>query len=155
MEEMMIRPSDRSLRSKYELMSLDYLMPQDHYLVAVDYYVMDQEIYQLLRPFYPEKGRLALNPSILFRIVLLMYLEEKRTLKEFLEDFSINVAYRWFLKMPFSMSLTKDQIMYNLQKHEQSPLQELLYQVIDELEMDGIIEPKIYFSASIKRLRRS
>lgn len=85
-------------QSTLEFVCIDELVPQDHLLRKVDAYVDFNFIHDLVKPLYCENnGRPALDPTLMFKMLLLGYLMGIRSERRLVEEVKVNVAYRWFL----------------------------------------------------------
>ncbi|MBP2620850.1 hypothetical protein DHL47_05765 [Streptococcus panodentis] len=74
-------------RQQLELMSLDMLVPQDHFLRKVEKVVDFDFIYDLLEDSYsPDQGRPSLDPVLLIKIPLLKNLYGIRSMPDHERD---------------------------------------------------------------------
>jgi transposase len=91
---------DRSKQDAVELVTYEMLVPQDHLLRKVDEVVDFSFIYELCAPLYcADNGRPAIDPEILFRMLLVGYLYGIRSERRLEEEVNLNVAYKWFCKL--------------------------------------------------------
>lgn len=82
----------------YEFVSIDSLVPQDHILRKVDKYIDFSFIDDLVKDLYcHDNGRPAVDPKVLFKMLLLGYLFGIRSERQIVREVQVNVAYRWFL----------------------------------------------------------
>jgi hypothetical protein len=59
-----------------------------------------------VKPLYCENnGRPALDPVVVFKLLLLGYLYGVRSERQLMREVEVNVAYRWFLGLRLSVSL--------------------------------------------------
>lgn len=94
---MMLR-SNRDKQQNYELVSIEELVPQDHLLRKIDKYIDFSFIDEKVRPLYCENnGRPAIDPVVLFKMILLGYCYGIRSERQLEREIQTNVAYRWFL----------------------------------------------------------
>lgn len=93
----MIR-SEYVVQTKFEMVSLEELVPEDHLLRAVERHIDFDRIRTHLIPYYsPDKGRPALEPIVLFKMMFLGYLYGIRSERQLMREIEVNTAYRWFL----------------------------------------------------------
>lgn len=86
-----------------ELISVDQLVPKDHLLRMINEHVDFSFIIEKVRPYYSEKySRPALDPIILFKMMLIGYLYGIRSERQLEKEIIPNAAYRWFLGLSFS-----------------------------------------------------
>jgi transposase/IS5 family transposase len=83
-----------------EFVSIENLVPEDHFLRKVDRYIDFGFIREKCLPFYcPDNGRPAIDPVRLFKILFLGYFFGVRSERQLIRDIQVNLAYRWFLGM--------------------------------------------------------
>lgn len=81
-----------------EFVCINELVPKDHLLRKVDQAIDFSFIQPLVKDLYcPDNGRPALDPTLLFKILILGYLVGARSERQLMRDIQVNVAYRWFL----------------------------------------------------------
>ena len=84
------------------LNSIDNLVPKNHivrkYEMAIDW----NFIYDLTKDLYSTKGAPAIDPVVLFKMVMLNYLEGINSMRKLCEKAETDIAYRWFLGIDFS-----------------------------------------------------
>lgn len=92
----MLRKPDR--QSKMEFVSIESLVPEDHLLRKIDATIDFSFIDELCRPYYcADNGRPAVDPTMLFKMLLIGCLFGIRSERRLVEEVKVNVAYRWFL----------------------------------------------------------
>src|ERR1700733_12167306 len=85
-----------------EMVSVESLVPSDHLLRKIDGVVDFGFIRERVKHLYTENnGRPALDPVVLFKLLLLGYLYGVRSERQLMREVEVNVAYRWFLGMRF------------------------------------------------------
>ena len=96
----MLREREESRQTGYEIVLLDELVPQDHLLRNVDRAVDFSFIHDLCKPLYAENiGRPAVEPELLFRMLLLGYLYGIKSEVKLAEAVNENIAFKWFLRL--------------------------------------------------------
>jgi transposase len=97
------KPSNHLKTNQVELISIESLVPQDHLLRFIHEHVDFSFIYEKVRPYYSEnKGRPALDPVMLFKMMLIGYLFGIRSERQLEQEIYPHAAYRWFLGLTFS-----------------------------------------------------
>ena len=92
--------TEAALHRAYEIVLLDELVPQDHLLRKVDRAVDFSFIHDLCKPLYAENiGRPAVEPELLFRMLLLGYLYGIKSEVKLAEAVNENIAFKWFLRL--------------------------------------------------------
>jgi transposase len=87
-------------QEEMEFLSIGILVPDDHLLRKVDAAVDFEFIRERVRHLYCENnGRPALDPVVLFKLLLIGYLFGIRSERQLMREVQVNAAYRWFLRM--------------------------------------------------------
>ena len=102
-------------QQELELVSIEALVPEKHLLRKVDQAVDFGFIRERVKHLYCEdNGRPALEPVVLFKLLLLGYLYGVRSERQLMREVEVNVAYRWFLgfrlrdKVPDASTLSQN-----------------------------------------------
>ena len=102
-------------QSSLEFVCIDELVPKDHLLRKVDKTIDFSFIHDLVKDLYCDNnGRPALDPTLMFKLILLGYLFGIRSERQLIREVEVNVAYRWFLglsltdKVPDASTLSQN-----------------------------------------------
>ena len=102
-------------QSSLEFVCIDELVPKDHLLRKVDKHIDFSFIHALVEDLYCQNnGRPALDPTLMFKLLLLGYLFGVRSERQLIREVEVNVAYRWFLglgltdKIPDASTLSQN-----------------------------------------------
>ena len=102
-------------QQELELVSIGSLVPSGHLLRKVEAAVDFSFIRERVKHLYCEdNGRPALDPVVLFKLLLLGYLYGVRSERQLMREVEVNVAYRWFLglklrdKVPDASTLSQN-----------------------------------------------
>ena len=102
-------------QEELEWVSIAALVPEQHLLRKVDRTVDFSFIRDRVKHLYSEdNGRPALDPVVLFKLLLLGYLYGVRSERQLMREVEVNVAYRWFLglklrdKVPDASTLSQN-----------------------------------------------
>jgi transposase len=88
---------------QFELTSIELMVPANHLLRLINEHVDFSFIYEKARPYYSEtKGRPALDPVVLFKMMLIGYLYGIRSERQLEQEIIPHAAYRWFLGLGLS-----------------------------------------------------
>lgn len=83
-----------------EMVTLESLVPQDHLLRKIEAVIDFSFIHERVKPLYCEdNGRPALDPTLMFKALLVGYLFGIRSERQLVREIEVNVAYRWFLRL--------------------------------------------------------
>lgn len=100
---MLKKPSAHPNANQLEVISIEALVPKDHLLRIIHDHVDFSFIIERVRPFYSDnKGRPALDPIVLFKMMLIGYLYGIRSERQLEQEIIPHAAYRWFLGLGFS-----------------------------------------------------
>ena len=98
-----------------EMVSVESLVPSEHLLRKIDRVVDFGFIHDRVKHLYADNnGRPALDPVVLFKLLLLGYLYGVRSERQLMREVEVNVAYRWFLglklrdKVPDASTLSQN-----------------------------------------------
>jgi transposase len=102
-------------QQELEMVSVECLVPSEHLLRKIDRVVEFGFIHDRVKHLYAENnGRPALEPVVLFKLLLLGYLYGVRSERQLMREVEVNVAYRWFLglrlrdKVPDASTLSQN-----------------------------------------------
>ena len=85
-------------QSKAEFVIIDDLVPKDHLLRKIDSTIDFSFINEICKPYYcSDNGRPAIEPKVLFKMLLIGYLFGIRSERRLVEEIKVNVAYHWLL----------------------------------------------------------
>ena len=86
------------LQTELEMVAIASLVPSDHLLRRIDATIDFSFIRDRVEHLYcANNGRPALDPVVLFRMLLIGYLFGIRSERQLMREIEVNVAYRWFL----------------------------------------------------------
>ncbi|WP_299378713.1 IS1182 family transposase [uncultured Kiloniella sp.] len=88
------------VQSELEMVSLESLVPTTHLLRKIAAHIDFSFIHDRVAHLYcANNGRPALDPTVLFKILVIGYLFGVRSERQLMREIEVNVAYRWFLGM--------------------------------------------------------
>ncbi len=102
-----------SLKPNYEnakqfgliMNTLEDLVPQDHIVRKYEAAINWNFIYDMVGHLYSNKGKPAIDPVVLFKLVFLNYLEGIHSMRLTCEVCNVNIAYRWFLGLDLGQKI--------------------------------------------------
>ncbi len=87
----------RENQQKVDIVILEEMIPENHLLRKIDKAVDLRFIHELCAPLYcKDNGRPAVEPEILFRMLLVGYLYGIKSEVRLEEEINYNIAYKWF-----------------------------------------------------------
>ena len=94
----MLKKKDRTALDQIEFVSAGCLVPENHFLRAVQASINFDFIYNEVKDLYSESsGRPSIDPVVLIKLIMLQALYGIRSMRQTIQDVEVNVAYRWFL----------------------------------------------------------
>lgn len=84
-------------QQELETVFIEQLVPQDHLLRKIAGVLDTSVIRQETAKLYSNRGRPAVDPVVLFKMLLVSYLFGIRSERRVVQEIQVNVAYRWFL----------------------------------------------------------
>ena len=94
----MLRDRKTQQQNQYEIVLLEELVPQDHFLRKVDAAVDFSFIHDMCKDLYcMDNGRPAIEPEILFKMLFLGYLYGIKSEVKIAQAVNENIAFKWFL----------------------------------------------------------
>ena len=139
-------------QSELELVSIGWLVPEQHLLRKIDGAVDFSFIRERVKHLYCEdNGRPALDPVVLFKLLLLGYLYGVRSERQLMREVEVNVAYRWFLglklrdKVPDASTLSQNR---RRRFAESTIYQEIFDQIVELAVSKGLASGTVLYTDS-------
>ena len=83
---------------------LDDRVPADHLLRRIDAVLDLSWVRSELAPYYSHTGCPSIDPELMIRMLLVGYCYSIRSERRLCQDVSLNLAYRWFCRLGFSVT---------------------------------------------------
>ena len=80
-----------------EMVNLEEMIPQDHFLRIIEKYFDWNFIYEEVEKQYSIFGRASIDPVVLFKVHILKFLFHEDSLRRTYENLKYNNLYRWFI----------------------------------------------------------
>jgi Transposase and inactivated derivatives len=94
----MLREKAKAKQERLEMVQLEELVPKDHLLRKIDAAVDFSFIYDMCKDLYSTNiGRPAIQPELLFRMLLLGYLYGIKSEVRLAEQVNDSMSFKWFL----------------------------------------------------------
>lgn len=97
-------------------LTLDRLVPQNHYVRSLDAAMDFEFIRPLVRRKYSHLGQPSVDPVVLFKLVVLGYWEGIRSERHMCRMAEVNVAWRWFLNYDFEEKFFDHSVLTEFRK---------------------------------------
>ena len=135
-----------------EIVTLEELVPADHLLRKVARAVSFGFIRDRVAPLYcPDNGRPALDPEVLFKILLIGYLFGVRSERQLMREIAVNVAYRWFLDLRLTDPVPDASTLSQNRRRrfaESTVYQEIFDQIVVQAIGLGLVDGTVLYSDS-------
>lgn len=101
--------------------SLDHLVPRDHFYRHLDRVLDLSFVRELVRPCYAAGGRPSIDPVVFFKLQLVMFFEDLRSERQLLRVAADRLSVRWYLgydlsePLPDHSSMTTIRTRYGVQ----------------------------------------
>ena len=135
-----------------EMVSIESLVPEKHLLRKIDRVVDFSFIHERVKHLYCDNnGRPALEPVVLFKLLLLGYLYGVRSERQLMREVEVNVAYRWFLglrlrdKVPDASTLSQNR---RRRFSESTIYQEIFDQIVELAMQQGLASGTVLYTDS-------
>jgi transposase len=132
------------------VVSLEELVPQDHFYRHLDATLDLSFVREWARELYAERGRPSIDPVVFFKLQLIMFFEGIRSERQLIETASLNLAHRWYLgyaldeDLPDHSSLTRIRQRLGI-----DVFQRFFDQVVDLCQEAGLVWGReLYFDAA-------
>ena len=136
-------------KNQLEMVCLDQLVPEDHFLRKVEEFVDFDFIHDLTKDLYSHtSGRHCLDTVTLFKIVFLSFLTGKNSIRATLEDAKVNMAYRWFLNIPLTGKIPNYSTFaknYERRYENSQVFNQIFDTILNSLIDNNLIDPSIVF----------
>jgi len=100
--------------------SLEELVPQDHFYRHLQTVLDLSFVYELVRPYYAVAGRPSIDPVVFFKLQLVMFFEDIRSERLLLRQVADRLSVRWYVgynldePLPDHSTLSKIRLRYGL-----------------------------------------
>jgi transposase len=137
-------------QQEMELVTIESLVPVDHLLRRIDGSIDLEFIRARVRHLYSaDNGRPALDPVVLFKLLLIGYLFGIRSERQLMREVQCNAAYRWYLglkltdKVPDASTLSQNR----RRRFRDSDVYQKLFDEIVELAMKrGLVTGEVLYT---------
>ena len=141
-----------SVQTELEMVTLESLVPANHLLRKIDGHIDFSFIHDRVVHLYcVNNGRPALDPTTLFKILIIGYLFGIRSERQLMREIEVNVAYRWFLgmrltdKVPDASTLSQNRRRRFI---DSSVYQEIFDEIVLQAIEAGLVDGQILYTDS-------
>ena len=121
---------------QYEMVNLEEMIPQDHFLRVIENEFEWNFIYEEVEKQYSVFGRPSIDPVVLFKIHILKFLFNEDSIRKTYESLKYNNLYRWFIGYEINEKVPEHSTYSQNYKRKFSKLEKDILQTI----FDKVIE---------------
>jgi transposase len=139
-------------QSMLEMVTLEQLVPADHLLrkiaATIDFSFIHSRVAHL---YCPDNGRPAVDPVVLFKILLIGYLFGVRSERQLMREIAVNVAYRWFLDMRLTDAVPDASTLSQNRRRrfaESTIYQEIFDEIVLQAIKRGLVDGTVLYTDS-------
>src|SRR5690242_11578239 len=130
--------------------SLEDLVPADHFYRHLDATLNLSFVRELVRDRYAVKGRPSIDPVVFFKLHLIMFFEGIRSERQLIETASLHLAHRWYLGYPLDEALPDHSSLSRIRTRLGLPIFRRFFEhVVDLCRAAGLVWGKeLFFDAT-------
>ena len=133
------------------LVTLDELMPHEHFLRDLDRCVDFNFIYDKVEALYSNTGRPSVDPVMLIKMMLIGYLYGIESERRLEQEVRVNIAYRWFLGIEFDEPVPDHYTISQLRRRKFSGttiFQDIFDEIVRKCMEEGLVTGKLLLTDS-------
>ena len=139
------------VQQKMLCVTLESLMPQEHFLRRLDGLMDFSFIYQRVESLYSRRGRPSIDPVVVVKMLLLGYLYGIDSERRLEQKVRVNIAYRWFLGIDLDEPVPDHSTFSQLRRRKfngAALFEELFDEVVRKCIEHGLIDGKLLLTDS-------
>ena len=133
------------------LVTLDELMPHEHFLRDLDRCVDFNFIYDKVEALYSNTGRPSVDPVMLIKMMLIGYLYGIESERRLEQEVRVNIAYRWFLGIELDEPVPDHSTISQLRRRKFSGttiFQDIFDEIVRKCMEEGLVTGKLLLTDS-------
>jgi transposase len=136
---------------KMVCVTIESLVPEDHFLRDVDKYVSFDFIYDRVEHLYSTVGKPSIDPVVIIKMLLIGYfygIDSERRLEK---EIQVNMAYRWFLNYDLDESIPDHSTISQLRRRKfmgSDLFQELFDESVRRCMEAGLVDGELLLTDS-------
>lgn len=136
---------------KMHFVTLEDLMPQEHFLRDLERCVDFSFIYDKVETLYSNTGRPSVDPVMLVKMMLIGYLYGIESERRLEQEVRVNIAYRWFLGIELDESVPDHSTISQLRRRKFSGttvFQDIFDEIVRKCMEKGLVTGKLLLTDS-------
>ncbi|KGW55877.1 hypothetical protein Y029_208 [Burkholderia pseudomallei MSHR303] len=135
-----------------EMVTLEELVPKDHLLRQIDAAVDFEFIRAKVAHLYcADNGRPALDPVVMFKLLLIGYLFGVRSERQLMREVQVNVAYRWFARFRLTDKVPDASTFSQNRRRrftDTTVYQEIFDEIVRQAIKRGLVDGRVLYTDS-------
>jgi len=143
-----VKESDEKL---FYGLSLESLVPQDHFLRLVDTHIDFNFVYGKVKDLYSHTGKPAIDPVVLIKMILIGYLYNIKSERQLEKEIQVNLAYRWFIRYNLDEQIPDHSTISQTRRRKfngNGIFNELFENIVEKCKSLGLIRGETIFTDS-------
>ena len=139
------------IQQTISVVTIESLMPKNHYLRDVARLVDFSFIYDLVAPMYSDVGKPSIDPVIIVKTLLLGYMEGNDSERDLCEQLKVNISYTWFLGLGLEDPTPEHSVFSQLRRRkwkDTNLFEEIFANIVKQCMEYGLIDGKLLLTDS-------
>lgn len=140
-----------SKQMKMSFVTLEELMPQEHFLRDLDKFVDFDFIYDNVADLYSNTGRPSIDPVVMIKMLLIGYIYGIDSERKLEQEITVNIAYRWFLGIDFDERVPDHSTISQLRRRKfdgTTVFRDVFDEIVRKCIEAGLIDGKLLLTDS-------
>lgn len=130
-------------QKSFYLSQMEKRIPKDDTLRIIDEKVDFSFVNELAKPYYSSLGPIGYSPERLFRMLIVMYMENVSSERKLVEQLNVNIKYMWFTKTDLDSPIP-DHSTFSVLRNRLSDkvFKEIFVRIVSAIVDLGVAHPK-------------
>lgn len=140
-----------SKQMKMSFVTLEELMPQEHFLRDLDKFIDFDFIYDNVADLYSNTGRPSIDPVVMIKMLLIGYIYGIDSERKLEQEITVNIAYRWFLGIDFDERVPDHSTISQLRRRKfdgTTVFRDVFDEIVRKCIEAGLIDGKLLLTDS-------
>lgn len=140
-----------SKQMKMSFVTLEELMPQEHFLRDLDKFIDFDFIYDNVADLYSNTGRPSIDPVVMIKMLLIGYIYGIDSERKLEQEITVNIAYRWFLGIDFDERIPDHSTISQLRRRKfdgTTVFRDVFDEIVRKCIEAGLIDGKLLLTDS-------
>jgi transposase len=134
----------RYVQALFVSLDLDKFIPEDHRLRKIDHVLDFSFVRPLTKELYCEKdGRPSVDPTVFFKMQVIKYLYGIASDRQLCADIHVNLAYRWFLRLPIEEKVPDHSSLTKIRDRlGEVVFKDIFEKIVEQCQKAGLVKGK-------------